>query len=249
MVITIVIITIASPQFAFGYSILPDAVMCKKHLIASTDDVELSPHQAITSYIMSTITLLKNPVMLEALYTFKKPKTMGMRCPFNTADKLVIINILHSLRSMEGIKYYSHTRKRLHTLFEKSYIIQYPSMKQADDPVITVLNKTYSFYSLQKDTTFGKILYYNTIELTNNFIVFHVQNVTTVTYTMFPVMNRGKFHLFIFFVCNPNTIEIYCMYLISESNNPFISLEVLTESLYNRLDAIILAMYKKLFAL
>lgn len=110
-----------------------------------------------------------------------------------SADRLWIINILHSVSSMKGIQYYSKTPKKLRILFHKSQIIQYPSLNPLHDPVIKHLQLTYSFYTLQEDKTFGKITYQFSIFQLPEFILLKTENFNKIKYAMMPVVDKRKF--------------------------------------------------------
>ena len=94
-----------------------------------------------------------NPTFLiEALYLHKKAQG-GIK------DVNKISRILRSVSKLEGLQYYSSSRKKMRTLYETSYIIDDPKTKvRATDPVDNP-SADFSVYVLQKDLTFDKNIY------------------------------------------------------------------------------------------
>ncbi len=239
-----IILLLGTQTISTAYSILPDTIKSQKHFITTTRELSLSPTQTIKAFIIKNVPITKNNITLEACYTFKKPE--GMKNPITDGDRLYIINVLHSVNSMQGIQYYSHTRKKLRTLFEKSYIIQYPSLKQANDPVVKNLQQTYTFYILQKDKTFGEVPYRYTIYQKPDFILLKTENVSTIKYSMIPVVDKRKFKFFMFILDKGEDIALYCVYSIDIIGDKALPLQKVKDSLYHRSDAIIAWFYTKL---
>ncbi len=100
---------IVTPPIAMGYSILPDAIKSNKHFVKTTRELTLAPSPTIKAFIIKNASITKNNITLEANHTFKKPHFM--KNPISDNDRLTIINILHSVSSMQGIQYYSTTKK------------------------------------------------------------------------------------------------------------------------------------------
>jgi hypothetical protein len=94
-----------------------------------------------------------NPTFLiEALYLHKK--TEG-----SVKDVEKISRILRSVSKLEGLQYYSSSRKKMRTLYEKSYVIDdLKTEERVADPIDNPA-ADFSLYVLQKDLTFGKNVY------------------------------------------------------------------------------------------
>ena len=94
-----------------------------------------------------------NPTFLiEALYLYKK--TQG-----GTKDIGKISRILRSVSKLEGLQYYSSSRKKMRTLYEASYMIEDSKTKKRLTDPIEEPAADFSVYVLQKDLTFGKNIY------------------------------------------------------------------------------------------
>ncbi|HOM08627.1 MAG TPA: hypothetical protein PLO73_00570 [Spirochaetota bacterium] len=227
-----------------GYSILPETIHSQKHYLKSTQEITLTSTPAIRAFITQNIPITNN-ITLEAYYTFKKPQ--NIKNPMTGSNRLFIINILHSISSMQGIKYYSQTRKRLRILFDKSYIVQYPSLKPLHDPCINKLIDEYSFYAMQKDTTFGEVIYQYTIYQKPEFILLKSENMDVMKYFMMPIVDKKGFKFFLFILVNGEDIALYCLYSIEVINDKVFPLQKVRDSLFNRSDAIVLWFYNRLF--
>ncbi|MEW6528147.1 MAG: DUF6675 family protein [Spirochaetota bacterium] len=240
------ILTLIVPQTTVqGYSILPDTIDGKKHFVKTTKELTLAPTPAIRAFIIKNASITKNNITLEAYHTFKKPQ--NIKNPITSSDRLSIINILHSVSSMQGIKYYSQTRKKLRILFTKSYIIHYPSLKQLNDPSIKHLQQVYSFYTLQEDKTFGKVVYQYIIYQIPEFILLKTENVNHIKYFSMPVVDKRKFKFFLFILDKGEDIALYCLYSIDVIGDKALPLQKVRDSLFHRSDAIILWFYNKLY--
>ena len=238
------LLLLAAQTVVIGYSILPETILSKKHFVKTTEELTLTPTPEIKSYITKNTSITKNNITLEAYYTFKKPQSI--KSTITNADKLRIINILHSVSSMQGIQYYSQTRKQLRILFDKSYIIDYPSLNRLQDPIIKNLQPIYSFYALQQDTTFGEVVYYYTIAQLPEFIVLKTENVNSIKYAMMPVVDKRKFKFFLFIIDKGEDIALYCLYSIDVIGDKALPLQNVKDSLYHRSDAIIAWFYDRL---
>ena len=90
--------------------------------------------------------------LIEALYLHKK--TQG-----SIKDTAKISRILRSISKLEGLQYYSSSRKKMRTLYEVSYIIDDPKTEgRIADPVDNP-STDFSVYVVQKDLTFDKNIY------------------------------------------------------------------------------------------
>lgn len=230
--------------FFLGYSILPETIISKKHFAKTKKELNLAPTPEIKAFIIKNTSINKNNITLEAYHTFKKPHNITN--PMISADRLRIINILHSVSSMKGIQYYSQTRKKLRILFHKSHIVQYPSLNPLHDQVIKDLQQTYSFYTLQEDKTFGNVTYQYSIFHVPEFILLKTENVNNIKYAMIPVVDKRKFKFFLFIIDKGEDIALYCLYSIDVIGDKALPLQKVRDSLYHRSDAIIAWFYNML---
>jgi len=69
-----------------------------------------------------------------------------------------LYNILRSVSTLQGLEYYSASRKKMRTLFEESWAVSDPSDSKTkiSDPVVNAIPAMDTIYIYQKDKTFGK---------------------------------------------------------------------------------------------
>ena len=90
--------------------------------------------------------------LLEALYLHKKKNG-------SQPDAKKISQILRSISKLEGLRYYSSSRKKMRTLYETSYVIDDPQSKRRQADPLDHPADNFSVYALQKDLTFGAHVY------------------------------------------------------------------------------------------
>ncbi len=129
------------------------------------------------------------PFFIETLYLYKKtPQKQGL--PGKDTDQISVI--LRSLSKLEGIEYYSNSRKKMRTLYEKSYIIDSPvSKKRLSDPLDGSADGI-SAFALQKDLTFGEYVYRYSWRQTTDSVAFFSLNVDAMSYSFFKLIQPDK---------------------------------------------------------
>ena len=243
ILITFFVITLSWTNIVNGQIQLPEHSIAKKNLIIKSNQVLLAPVYSISQYTKRNLTIDKPTLGIEALYIF--PKHNNINNFYTSARKLYIINVLHAISTMEGMQYYSQSKGKMSTLFEKSYIINNKTMKRLPDQKISVLKPEYSFYALQKDNILGQNIYYYSIKIYSDYIMFTVHNSSAITYGLLTLIDKEKFKLYGFIVEDKQNINIYLVYSIN-TRRQLIPIQKLTISLQNRADAIALWIYKKL---
>lgn len=134
------------------------------------------PEAKIASSTLSSWKQAKTVFMIENLYLYKKQKT-------SEKDLQKINNIVHSVSTLEGIKYYSTSRKTMRTLYEKSYaVIAKTSGKKTIYEKIPDDLKAEEQLVLQKDLTFGEYIYKYSYFAENNGVGFVCENVDKLKY-------------------------------------------------------------------
>ncbi|HOM88893.1 MAG TPA: hypothetical protein PLH80_08635 [Spirochaetota bacterium] len=243
ILLTFFVITLSWTNIVNGQIQLPEHSIAKKNLIIKSNQVSLAPLYSISHYIKRNLTIDKPTLGIEALYIF--PKHNNIKNFHTSARKLYIINVLHAISTMEGMQYYSQSKGKMGTLFEKSYIINNKTMERVPDPKISVLKPEYNFYALQKDNILGQNIYCYTITIYNEYIMFTVHNSTAITYGLLTLIDKEQFKLYGFIEEDNKNINIYLVYSIN-TRQLLIPIQKLTLSLQNRADAIALWIYKKL---
>lgn len=129
------------------------------------------------------------PFFIETLYLYKKAaQKQGL--PGADTDRISVI--LRSLSKLEGLEYYSPSRKKMRTLYEKSYIIDSAaSKKKLPDPVAGSADGL-SALVLQKDLTFGEYVYRYSWRQTADSVAFFSVNLDAMSYSFLKLIQPDK---------------------------------------------------------
>lgn len=125
--------------------------------------------------------------MVENLYLYKKQKPAN-NSSFNEMER--ISDILHSVSTMQGIEYYSASRKKMRTLYEKSYAVNKISSgnKISYQKIDDDFNAEKQLV-LQKDLTFGEFIYLYSYFQEADGVGFVCENTENLKYSIFSLVN------------------------------------------------------------
>lgn len=158
-----------------------------------------------------------------------------------TSDLISIYNVLSSISTLEGILYFSESRKRMRTLFTKSYVVESSESEvKIDDPLFTVLPSRSEIDVIQEDLTFGKNRYRITYQCSGKEIVMKIENTTPLKYLIFPDVRPSQFVTYIVVIPEKHRILFYGISCIHSAIFLKFFKGRLQESLYNRLKALYL---------
>jgi hypothetical protein len=194
----------ASPLTATAVDAIPVALdaLAKQKLMASGSyssfskgqtKVDLCPDLAARADITRTLTASHPNIGIQTLVVAAMPAGLSSRADRN----LVLYNLLHQFRTMEGIQYFSSTHNKVRTLFTTSHVVMAPANRSAlSDPQYSSIEPTHDLLLEQDDSTFGKNLYAvtvkghkgGTIELT-------MSNVERVWWWLVPVLGPDSLKL------------------------------------------------------
>jgi hypothetical protein len=153
-------------------------------------------------------------------------------------SRLKIYNILRSISTMEGIEYYSASRKRMRTLFAQSYVIDGPEKQERiPDPLVQEIPAYSGLYIFQEDLTFGENVYRSEYRYSEQFFFLVNRNTTTMRYFLLPMVKPEQSVTYILLI--PAGREIFFYGASGAHTMGFFGLErKREESFYNRLKAI-----------
>lgn len=112
----------------------------------------------------------------ESLYLIdkKNPAAPG-------SDIQAVSELFRSLSKLEGVEYYSHTRKKYRELYKQSYVIKSATDRtRVGDPVSGSADGV-SVYAFQEDSTFGKYVYRYDYRQSQNELLIKSVNVETLS--------------------------------------------------------------------
>jgi hypothetical protein len=155
--------------------------------------VDLCPSLAAAGDITRALNASHPSFGVQTLVVAAMPGSLASRADRN----LVLYNLIHQFRTMEGIPYFSATRGKTRVLFTSSHIVKRPDDRTViHDPHYVSIEATHDLYLEQDDTTFGKNLYAVTVKgLKGGAIELTMSNVEKVWYGMVPVLGPGDLKL------------------------------------------------------
>jgi hypothetical protein len=132
------------------------------------------------------------PFICESLYLYAKQEDRRGEPGADSADISVI---LRSISHLEGIEYYSASRKQMRTLYEKSYPVDNPvSRKRIPDPVAGEADGL-SVPVVQKDLTFGEYAHQVYWRHVGPEASFFSENIEYLSYGIFKLIKPGNLRL------------------------------------------------------
>jgi hypothetical protein len=131
-------------------------------------------------------------IIVESLYLYKKPAEANQSA-WTENERTAIYNHSLALSSLEGIQYYSTSRKRMRTFYEVSTIIDNPERKNPQlDPVYQIPPNELMLYARQKDLTFGDNIYQYIYHTEDDYLFFVQENLTAMSAGIIRVAGKNK---------------------------------------------------------
>jgi len=155
--------------------------------------VNLCPDQEAGADITRTLEASHPNIGVQTLVVALMPPGLASR-----ADRpLLLYNLIHRFRTMEGIQYFSSTHKKVRTLFTTSHVVKaLDDRGRSADPTYSAIEPTHDLYLEQDDTTFGKNLYLVTVKgHAGGSLELTMSNVNRVWWGLVPVLGPASLKL------------------------------------------------------
>ncbi|HON88652.1 MAG TPA: hypothetical protein PLV62_09090 [Spirochaetota bacterium] len=199
-------------------------------------NLTLLPNHQESQRIQTALQLEKPDFVIEALMFY--PGKIAMNKLFT---------ILHAAGSMQGITYYSNSKKKVRVLYEESWIINnLQDKKKLSDPIFTTVPAQTSFMMWQKDATLGGIAYTVTLQSGTNWITSTAHNVSTVVYGIVPIIQPEHLMLRYLAIQTDEGILFYAVMSVRPLVFPGINDRYIS-SLQNRITAVYSWLETKLY--
>lgn len=132
---------------------------------------------------------VKDPVLItESLFLVEKNKDSE-----NDMEK--VSQIIRRLSTLQGVQYYSNTKKKMRVLYEKSYVVKSSADRtRIADPVAGSANNKV-LVAVQKDSTFGEYAYQYSYRQLENEVSFTSKNLDKISYLFVNLMDPGDMHV------------------------------------------------------
>ncbi len=175
----------------------------------------------------------KDPIFLaEAVYTVeKKAGTEGV------SQINEISRIGRSFSTMQGIEYYSNTRKKMTVLYDECYTVASPTNRSAIADQTTGSADGKTIYYFQKDKSFGKSLYAASYRQTENELCFSSKNLDALSFTIFKAVQPEDLYLNLLITEQDSYFTVYILAQADFASIPMID-DFLEKSFMARLEAV-----------
>jgi len=132
------------------------------------------------------------PFFIETLYLYKKPAAKQGEAGKETQS---ISGILRSLSHLQGIEYYSTSRKKMRTLYEKSYVVESIQKKERIADPISGSADGVTLTVVQKDLTFGEYTYEYKYRQNDDSVAFFSRNIEPMNYSIIKMIDKDNLHV------------------------------------------------------
>ncbi|MFQ6070096.1 MAG: DUF6675 family protein [Candidatus Aminicenantales bacterium] len=204
--------------------------------IGRNNRLSLIPNIPEKSGIMREIGDINPSLGIEILFLYKHPE---LNVDENPQRLLTVYNILRSISTLKGVKYYSLSRHKRRILFVETYVIDSPQKrKKRKDPLVTDIPSRSSVFAYHRDSSLGRYVSHIDYRYQNHVISMKMENVSSIKLFIFPVVEPH--HLVNYLILFPNGDEILFYGLSCINTVSFLRLgDDKIESLYNRTKALL----------
>ena len=130
------------------------------------------------------------PFVSETLFLYKKPAAVPPG-----ADVSGISVILRSLSRLEGLEYYSNSRKTMRTLYKSSYAVESEENRTRITDPVSVPADGLSVVAIQEDLTFGEYAYRYDYRQTDDTAAFYSTNIDSLSYGFIRIIKPGNLRI------------------------------------------------------
>lgn len=187
--------------------------------------------------VQDVIQKIKPTVMVENLYLYQKPASKIGKA-WTESEQLHLFNEIRGISTLTGIEYYSASRKKMRIFYEYSSVIDSPESKNVlTDPVVQSIPKNATLFARQKDLTFGDNIYQYDYLTNEGSIIFIQTNLTTMSYGIIPLVQKGNLHSIICIIDTDNGLLLYAATFAKASTLPGLEGKI-RDSFSNRTEAV-----------
>jgi hypothetical protein len=205
--------------------------------ISSSGKPSMLPHLAASKEIRDEIEAEKPGILVEAAFLFPRPAPMNQEAA--SAEFASIYGLLRSVGTLEGIEYYSQSRKKMRIFYAASYRIDGPkgTERVADPPFPAVrdIPAQETLFAFQRDLSFGSNRYQYIYENKGDAVAVKAVNLTRMYYGILPVFAPGSLTTRLLVVPASDGILFYAA---SWAHAPGIMKSKIKDSFGNRAEAL-----------
>lgn len=208
-----------------------------KALRRGSGELSLLPRHPAAAALRAAVEKEKPSLVVEAAFALKRPKPASAQAA--QAELASAYGILRSLGSLQGIEYYSASRKKMRTFYAESYLIDGADSKAklADPrpPLAGAIPGAETVYAFQRDLSFGANRYRYDYASFPDAITLTSSNLTRMSYGILPVAAPGELSTRLLVVQADDGLLFYA---VSGAKAPGLVSGKLEESFGNRAEAL-----------
>jgi hypothetical protein len=197
------------------------------------DPLALVPATALRHAVRDDIEGMELLIGVEALFAFDPPAALARE----PEQGRYIYNVLRSVSTLEGIEYYSASRKRMRTFFYESYAIATPDSREPlPDPTVQTVPEKDAILVYQRDSSMGANVSRLTYRYTGDAVAISIENLTMMHYYLVPLVAPGNLHMHLMVIPGEEEFLFYGVCGVKAHN--FLGLaQRKRASFYNRIKA------------
>jgi hypothetical protein len=194
----------------------------------------LPRHEGLARFIVEVQDSLDPNLFVESISLYRRPSAER----WSETEQISLFNQLIALSTLEGIQYYSESRKTMRVFYESSQVIDDPVGKNPlPDPVYRTLPDSLVLYARQKDLTFGENLYRFSYRTGDDFIFFVQENMTPMNAGIIPVVGKNKCRTIVAIIDTGDSLVVYSAAMAKASSIPGMG-DRIGASFTNRINAV-----------
>jgi hypothetical protein len=194
-------------------------------------------HAAFRSLLDENMETLAPGILVEGLLRYEKPEGAGSS--WTKAERSALFNGTMALSSLEGVQYYSASRKTMRTFYEYSRVIESPDSRRAlPDPFYPEPPALLTLYARQKDLTFGENVYRYDYRAGEDFLAFVQENLTAMNAGIIPAVGKNKLRSVVAVIDAEDSLLVYVASLAKAAAIPGMG-ERIGSSFTSRVEAIL----------
>lgn len=145
-------------------------------------------------------------IIVEAAFLWRKPRRAAPE-----AETLAIYNVLRSVGSLQGIEYYSASRKRMRLFYEYSSLVAGPGSDAPvpDSRLAALPTAPETLYARQRDLSFGDNRYEITMRSGGDYVAQSSVNLTPMSYGPIPVAGARDLNVKLLVISADDALVFY----------------------------------------
>ncbi len=213
-----------------------------EHTFRAGDDLELFPRIPLKARVAEEVAAAQPTIGVELLTLYRPQahsrRAVGVQVMSEAQYHLAIYNILRSTSTLEGIEYYSASRRRMRTYFYDAYAIASPDDRvRIADRLVTEIPQNDTSYARLSDSSLGEYTAAIKYHYHYDYFAMSISNVTALWQFIIPLAQPGGLTMLVLIVPCEGELLLYGLVFV-DTPDVFGLAQAKIASFYNRLKAL-----------